>query len=288
MNKLKLFLFKLINKIFNIKIYGIDYHLKKKIFDKNWKIPVIRNVGKSHLDLHEEYMFNHYKNIISFASTFIDVGANIGQTIVKVKSLVPNINYIAFEPSLVCTNYINELIKLNKLDNIDIYPIGLSNTTNIYDFFISVDHSQGNSIIEGIRRLPATRKVNIPVFQLDNLMNKLKITTNVIIKIDVEGAEYMVLDGMRNFINKYRPMIIMEFLRIPQEDTAYCDANSRLKRIENQEQSEAIFEALDYKIYCMTTRSTLEAIEFIGFNEDEFRTNYLIVHESTDVKKIII
>jgi hypothetical protein len=52
------------------------------------------------------------------------------------------------------------------------------------------------------------KKCHLPAFPLDELDYQFK---NIgVMKIDVEGFEFLVLNGARNIIMKYRPVIIIE------------------------------------------------------------------------------
>ena len=62
---------------------------------------------------------------------FHDVGANLGQTLIKVKTIDNNINYHAFEPNYLCSNYLSKLIKINNWINTHIYPIGIFNEDSL-------------------------------------------------------------------------------------------------------------------------------------------------------------
>jgi hypothetical protein len=44
---------------------------------------------------------------------FVDVGANLGQTLLDLWSINPNIPYLGFEPNLACICYLKELIQIN-------------------------------------------------------------------------------------------------------------------------------------------------------------------------------
>ena len=63
-------------------------------------VPLAKGIGLANIMLEEKWM----QKILSFIlpqikdDCFIDVGVNVGQTLLKVKSINFNINYIGFEP----------------------------------------------------------------------------------------------------------------------------------------------------------------------------------------------
>ena len=50
----------------------------------------------------------------------------------------------------------------------------------------------------------------IDIVSIDDMVEDLKINPPDIVKIDVEGAEYNVIDGMNKTIKKFRPLFIYE------------------------------------------------------------------------------
>lgn len=49
------------------------------------------------------------------SGTFLDIGVNLGLTLIKVKSVNADRNYIGFKPNPACVFYIEELKRINKL-----------------------------------------------------------------------------------------------------------------------------------------------------------------------------
>jgi hypothetical protein len=60
----------------------------------------------------ELWMIDLLKIVLPIGNkSFVDVGINVAQTLLKLKSVSPEINYIGFEPNPVYTNYGAKLIK---------------------------------------------------------------------------------------------------------------------------------------------------------------------------------
>lgn len=62
---------------------------------------------------------------------FIDVGVNIGQTLLNVRSIDKDRNYIGFEPNPTCINYVMELIKINDFKNTTLIPFGIAGNDGV-------------------------------------------------------------------------------------------------------------------------------------------------------------
>src|SRR5438552_790474 len=57
---------------------------------------------------------------------FIDVGANVGQTLLDLHLSCPGTQYVGFEPNVACVTYLRELIKTNSMSNCQILPVALA------------------------------------------------------------------------------------------------------------------------------------------------------------------
>jgi len=165
---------------------------------------------------------------------FIDIGANIGLMTLGVNKIAQNrvitINKIhCFECDINTFQYLVDNTKIisnknnNKNNNyIKLYPFALSNNVQLCMMSENSYNRGCNFIYKTINDktsnnynyefIPTTnyyeKRVHIPSFPLDDIIYQFN---NVgVIKIDVEGFEYFVLQGAHNTINKYKPIIIVE------------------------------------------------------------------------------
>lgn len=142
-------------------------------------------------------------------NTVLDVGANIGFTARLMSSLVGATGRgHAFEP--LPSAYAN--LTLNAQDaplrNIVPHACAASDTAGHIELYAPED----NAAALGTMRRPegATSAVKhlVPTLQLDGLLDELGPVHFV--KIDVEGAEFKVLSGMRALIRRHRPVLAIE------------------------------------------------------------------------------
>ena len=228
-----------------------------KLNNAKLRIPIINGVGKNnYLALSEPWMQGILVKLLDNPNkTFVDVGVNLGQTLLKVKAINREINYIGFEPNPFCVNYVNQLIKKNNFPNTELWPVGLSSKTQVLKLNLFSDSNEDSaaSIIEGFRAKSAVKKsINVPVFKFSDLNMDLSIKFDVI-KIDVEGAELEVIESLHDKIKQDKPYILMEIL------PAYSKENK--DRIDRQEKIKSLLDTLDYKIY----RVNKSADQFINF-----------------------
>ena len=176
-------------------------------------VPIIQGVGYGNMFGSEPWMKELLTKLLpDFPGTFIDVGANVGQTLIKVRE-VSQVDYIGFEPNPICNSYLAELIKRNGYTNCRIIPVGLADKTQLFplQFYVDTSTDSGASIIPGFRSQRTPKRIEyVPCFVWDDL--NLDTGQIGIVKIDVEGAELEVIEGMSAIIKKDRPAILMEIL----------------------------------------------------------------------------
>jgi len=138
---------------------------------------------------------------------FIDVGAHLGAyvlTFSKISKLV-----VAVEPNPVNYLILRKNLAINKIKNCIPVKYALSNhdgTSYLYVSKFSDLHSlHKDRLDETIDTVPVRTRT------ADTLaLRELKLDRIDLIKIDVEGAEIEVLEGMKEVIMKYHPILIIE------------------------------------------------------------------------------
>jgi FkbM family methyltransferase len=153
-------------------------------------------------------------HLFSRAGAFIDIGANAGQTLLKVKSLFPQMHYIGFEPNTYCAGYVSEIIRANRFENCVILPIGLGDHDGICTLFCHNHSDPKGTVVDNFRGIEATLlQQPVLIREADTLLDSLQVDKIALAKIDVEGYEASVLAGMQRLLRHHRPFIICEVLR---------------------------------------------------------------------------
>ena len=202
---------------------------------------------------------------------FVDVGVNVGQTLLKVKTSLPAMPYVGFEPNAVCFHYTQRLVELNRFEHCTLVPVGLSNRTALLPFFLRHEYDVSASVVEGFRPLSQSpRRAYVPVFDGDSVLDTLAVGTVGLIKIDVEGGELEVLEGLRRTIHRDRPFIFCEILPVFPRDTAKVRF-----RQPRQDRLIETLRTLDYRLYRLLPDATAVPLADIEAHEDITLTNYL-------------
>jgi FkbM family methyltransferase len=195
------------------------------------QIPPMQGLG---FELTEPWMEELLRKILPVQNgVFLDVGVNLGQTLVKVKAIDPNRRYLGFEPNPVCVHFVGDLVRLNRYSDVRVLPIGLSqeDTVLCLEKFSENPVDSSASIVPGFRTdRPVHSREFVPVFRFDSVARHLEGVAGVI-KIDVEGAELEVFGTLSDLIRRDRPIVLIEVL--PVYDASNTMRLERQRALEN-------------------------------------------------------
>jgi FkbM family methyltransferase len=139
--------------------------------------------------------------------TFVDVGANAGYFALLASRTVGESGRVyAFEPIPSVRDDLMVNAELNGMTNIEIRGEALADRAGQAQFFVGPEDHKGTS---SLRALPvASQTVTVQTARLDDLVSTGRRVDMV--KIDVEGAEYLALLGMEACLRRHRPDLVVE------------------------------------------------------------------------------
>jgi FkbM family methyltransferase len=252
----------------------LNLNSSTQIERKRIRIPVLGGQGYSNFDLSEPWMTEALKCLRPvFNGHFVDVGVNLGQTLIKAFAVFDEIQYTGFEPNPSCVHYVQELIKINELKNFHIFPVGVGSKTEVLKliFFASDESDSSATIIEQYR--PHNKEdhfIYVPIFDFQSISSFLPSKPSSLVKIDVEGAELEVLLGLQDWIKSYQPVILLEILPV------YSPENQT--RLRRQEEIEYLLRNWNYKMSRLTKTDPagIAEISTIGIHSTIEDCDYLI------------
>lgn len=139
--------------------------------------------------------------------TFIDVGANSGIFTLLASSRVgPAGRVLSFEPVPSMRGRITDNLALNKMKNVTLHGVALSNAVGEITFYEGPQGHKGLSSMRPIEEV--STMLQVPTIPLDDLAGSAPSVK--LIKIDVEGAEQLVIEGMEKLLARQHPYLIIE------------------------------------------------------------------------------
>lgn len=139
---------------------------------------------------------------------FFDVGANVGHHSLFMSPIADRI--ISFEPIAGLRELIVKKIALNHLGNVEIVPFALGLSDQELDFYPSLTVNSGTGSFIQRSDWHDGKSIKLPVRNGDKLFERLSLPRIDLMKIDVEGFEPFVLQGLAHRIRDDRPAILME------------------------------------------------------------------------------
>lgn len=153
---------------------------------------------------------NHFKAQVKKGMAVLDVGANIGYFTLIAASLVGEEGkVVAFEPEPSHFGLLNRNVKANRYNNVTLVQKAVSNKTEEVKLFLQKNNLAAHQIWDPH---DGSQFVTVPAITLDEYCENENLKKVDFIKIDVQGAEGAVLQGMRSIMDENRALkIVMEF-----------------------------------------------------------------------------
>jgi FkbM family methyltransferase len=145
-----------------------------------------------------------------------DVGANIGFfTILCARLVGPQGKVYAFEPMPANAATLRHNIVINGLHNVTIVEQALSSSSGTAELFISPWSAFHSLNVEGAvkrdnRGRDAAPPITVQTVTLDEFVREHGAEAPDLVKIDVEGAELLALEGMRDTLGSAAPLLLCE------------------------------------------------------------------------------
>ena len=184
-----------------ISLLELDANLVLDRFD--WWAGDVITAGE-----YEPHLATFIRCVLGPGMVAIDVGANVGRHMLTMSRLVGDEGHVyAFEPNSENCRALMLTIRENALSNIELIPVALSDRTGAVAFTQAIGGNGGFLYFIDDPLLHPNCSV-VPTIPLDRLIDPARLD---FIKIDVEGAEHLVVSGAIGLIEKHRPVIAAEF-----------------------------------------------------------------------------
>jgi FkbM family methyltransferase len=178
----------------------------------------------------EEELFNNYfEPYIKENTTILDCGSYIGSHSILMKKLNRNNDIFIFEMMPEHYKIIQDNIKLNNFDNILTFNFALGDKIDRIKL-PNVNYNEDNTNYGATSINNNSSNVDINLIPLDFIMPFI-IKPVSFMKIDVEGNEVSLLNGAKELITKYKPIICIEIWNLKYDEFINSDIWKYLQSI---------------------------------------------------------
>lgn len=154
------------------------------------------------------------RELLKEVDLLVNVGANVGYYCCHALEMGKKV--VAVEPIYRNLHYLLKNIRNNGWSrSAEIYPVALGAQTDILEMW---GGGTGASLIKGWSGIPESYVTRVPVLTLDRLLGSEFNGYRVLIIVDVEGAEYPMLQGAKKVLRSQpAPIWMMEIASTPHQ-----------------------------------------------------------------------
>ena len=162
--------------------------------------------------IHEPISTKIVTETLQKGMTCLDVGANIGYYVaLESKILGDQGRIIAIEPSPQNFEYLIKNIAMQRAKNIDAFNFAAGDKNGHINFVSYENESNSGRVIpdSAVSDWPGP-VAKLPVKTIDSFLEEIGVDKIDFLRMDVEGYEYHIFQGMKNTIKQSKPIIQIE------------------------------------------------------------------------------
>jgi FkbM family methyltransferase len=162
----------------------------------------------------EPETWNAMSKHLGSGGVFVDVGAHIGYYTLKAAQVVGSQGRVlAIEPNPDTLPILRENVAANHDAMVTVEPVACSDSDTTLELFSAAGANSGESSLsrknaEQAGALKAS--YHVPARRLDAIIQACGVLRLDLLKIDVEGAELLVLKGAQETLDRFHPVVTME------------------------------------------------------------------------------
>jgi FkbM family methyltransferase len=144
------------------------------------------------------------ERLIQKGNTIVDVGAHVGYyALLFARWAGPQGRVFAFEPGPDNYALLRKNVELNGCTNVACIPKAVSDRSAIVQLFVSSQGNDRHSLFENTRSVVHESSCEVSAVSLDQFLEDEGWPRVDLVKMDVEGAEPLVLEGMRETVHRF-------------------------------------------------------------------------------------
>lgn len=150
----------------------------------------------------EQYKTDAFLKNFTPGSVFFDIGAHIGYYSAMAAMLNKDKGRVfAFEPRPMNARFFRKHMKMNGMENVTLFEAAVGDS----DTWVKFETGHGSAT----GRVSSEGDLKVKQVCIDNMVKNGELPSPHFIKIDVEGGEIQVLNGLKEVIEKEKPKLIV-------------------------------------------------------------------------------
>lgn len=203
-------------------------HLGARLAKRGWLKPIwhefqpglwmrlrIEDMTQETILLEDEWdplLTNFTRKTLGLSDVFIDVGANAGYfSLIAAKCVGDSGKVLAIEPNPSVAEQLRDNVERNNLSQVIIEQTACSDSPSTMTLYLPDKSRLGQASLSK-SNAGGVKSVLVKSVTLDQLIRDHALNRVTFVKIDVEGAELMVLRGMTETLRRLRPIIVLELV----------------------------------------------------------------------------
>ena len=176
-----------------------------------WDLRDISERRAAWLGIYDEFIRQAVVARLSPGAVVLDVGANVGAWTIPLARKIGTAGTVcAFEPVPANRLRLEQSIALNALINVQVSPLALGDDSRSVDMWLKSEQTGADSGTAAVVPV-GTGHLTVSMSTLDEWAAHAGLQRLDFIKLDVEGAELLVLAGAPQVLKRFRPLILAEF-----------------------------------------------------------------------------
>ena len=141
----------------------------------------------------------------------LDVGGNIGYyTLLESNIIGDNGKVIAIEPSPPNFQHLMKNLEIQDTKNVEAYNFAAGDVDGTVNFLVYQESNGSFTIPDGETTNLPGELIKVEAKRLDTFLDELNIDHVDFVRMDVEGYEFHIIQGMKDTIQKSKPMFQIE------------------------------------------------------------------------------